>query len=68
MENKYRPTQGDTWESVSYKLYGDSLHVFDLISLNPEMRTIEYFDGTEVLKYAKQADTTTTVVNLPPWR
>lgn len=65
---QYRPIQGDTWEKLSYKIYGNSGHVRELIEHNPQMRMIEYFDGGEVVSYPKLSESENAALNLPPWR
>ncbi|MGG4034202.1 phage tail protein [Paenibacillus cisolokensis] len=63
---EYVTIQGDTWDGISYKLYGDDSQTANLMQLNPEhMRTVIFGAGV-VLR--TQEVPPQTASDLPPWR
>jgi len=68
MDSIYLTEQGDKWDFISYKVYGTSSHVNELLKANPEL--IEYYifpAGIEVI-IPDLAIEQTALSALPPWR
>lgn len=65
--NTYTTTQGDTWDIVSYRVYGgEEGYMGDLLAANPEHISTVFFPAGVVL--AVPAITPRPpVANLPPW-
>ena len=67
MATTYRTTQGDTWDLISYKLYGDEHYMAELIAANIEHRSVVLFSAGVVLNVPEieEAEVEST---LPPWK
>lgn len=62
----YRTLQGDTWDGIAFKLYGDASLMALLIKENPLYAGTALFAGNILLSIPdKPVDTSDT---LPPWR
>ena len=66
MAETYTTTQGDMWDSISYKVYGDEKYMGFLMQNNLELLDIFIFGaGTEItvpkLESEKESD-------MPSWR
>ena len=62
----YSTLQGDTWDGIAFKLYGDANLMTLLLNANPEQAKTVVFSGGVILDVPpKPADTPDT---LPPWR
>jgi len=63
---EYVTIQGDTWDGISYKLYGDSSQMTALMTLNPtHNRTVFFSSGILLMTpnvKPQQAG------GLPPWK
>lgn len=64
--NTYMTIAGDTWDSISYKVYESEYFIKELIQANPKYIHIKIFEGGIVLNIPvidnnKKADIT------PPW-
>lgn len=67
MEDKvYVTILGDTWDSIAYKLYGDSKRYDELLEFNQENRDTLIFNAGTLIKYKETPISITN--NLPPWR
>ena len=64
--SEYTAQLGDTWDFISYKVYGDEKYVINLMVANPSHRGVAVFEGGEVLTVPDINTTTST--SLPPWR
>jgi phage tail protein X len=64
--NEYIAKQGDTWDLISYNMYGSEYHITELILANYEYVDVLIFNGGEVLIIPELNDTDTSA--LPPWR
>ena len=62
----YTTKQGDMWDAIAKKLYGDEYLMQDLIEANPDHVTTVIFSAGVVLTVP--TSTTTTSSNLPPWK
>ena len=63
----YATKQGDTWDIVSYRAYGDEGYVGALITANPEHVNTVVFPAGVALN-VPVIETTPVGTNLPPWR
>lgn len=69
MEDKvYITILGDTWDSISYKLFGDSKAYNLLLELNIEYSDIVMFDAGTRIKYNDNISLKKSENNIPPWR
>ncbi|MBD5112689.1 MAG: phage tail protein [Ruminococcaceae bacterium] len=64
---KYTTIQGDMWDSIAYKLYGDVNRVDVLIAANPQHRKIYIFSAGIELEIP-DIEENTTPSGLPPWK
>lgn len=62
----YTTIQGDTWDGISYKLYGDSSKMSELMQMNTEHIRTVVFSANVVLQVPEAG--TQTSSNLPPWK
>ena len=62
----YKTIQGDTWDLISYKLYGSEEYIKEIYEANKNYSSIAIFDGGIELKIPviKIAE----VLTLPPWK
>lgn len=63
----YTTIQGDKWDSISYKVYGDTRFTDVLIAANPQRRKIYIFSAGVMLDIP-EVETRITADNLPPWK
>ncbi len=63
----YKTTQGDVWDLISYKVYGDEGHIGHLIKANPGLRRTVVFGGGVELNIPAPPRSS-PVTSLPPWR
>lgn len=62
----YETIQGDTWDMISFKVYGTEIHTPQLMDANPEYRDVAIFSGgTEII--APDIKENVSVL-LPPWK
>ena len=64
---KYRTKNGEMWDSIAYKLYGDEKKATDIIAVNPRLADYVVFTGKEIINLpdnVEHIDTST----LAPWR
>lgn len=64
--NRYTTIQGDTWDSIAFKIYGDEYKVQLLMEANREYMDIFVFSGGLEIKCPDL--TTLHIVGLPEWR
>ena len=62
----YTTKQGDMWDSIAYKVYGDEYKLHYLMDANKEYVEIVIFPAGIVLTIPELTDDETT--NLPPWK
>lgn len=63
----YTTVQGDMWDSIAHKLYGDANRMDALITANPELREIYIFSaGVELV--VPDIETNINSSGLPPWK
>ncbi|MBB6670507.1 tail protein X [Cohnella nanjingensis] len=62
----YRTLQGDTWDGIAFKLYGDAKLMTLLINANPDhAQTVIFSAGVQLKAPDRPAE---TADDLPPWR
>lgn len=67
MPNTYTTTQGDAWDSIAYKLWGEERLAHKLMQANPEHMDVLLFPAGVELCVPEVAKPHTTM-ELPPWR
>jgi len=66
---QYMAAQGDVWDYLSWKLYGDERFTHVLLEANPKLRHIVLFETTIVINVPDRPQTRTqSSSNLPPWK
>jgi len=66
---KYTAVQGDVWDYLSWKLYGDEGYAHILLDANPALRHIVIFETpTEINVPDKPQSRAQSSANLPPWK
>ncbi len=63
----YTTIQGDKWDGIAYKVYGDTKFTDVLIEANIECRNIYVFSAGVVLE-VPEVETRITSDDLPPWK
>nr|DAT16510.1 MAG TPA: baseplate wedge protein [Caudoviricetes sp.] len=66
----YKTVSGDTWDLISYKLYGSEQHFHQLMRANLNLLSIAVFDSNIPI-IVPELDTSTNAVDiskLPPWK
>lgn len=63
----YTTIQGDKWDSIAYKLYGDTKFTDVLISANFRYRMIYIFSAGIVLN-VPEVEERVSIDDLPPWK
>ena len=64
--NEYTTIQGDTWDIISYKLYGDDSQMSALMELNPDhIRTVFFSSGVRLTVPVVPPK---PAAGLPPWK
>lgn len=61
----YTTAQGDTWDMIAYKVYGNEKYMINLIDANPEYCDIVTFSSGIDLAVP---DIDEPIINLPPWK
>lgn len=62
----YKTLQGDTWDLISYKIFGEEKYLIEIYNLNPEYSNIAIFEGGVELKIPVISVEITST--LPPWK
>lgn len=63
----YTTVQGDKWDSISYKMYGDTGFTDVLIAANPRYGKTYIFSAGIILNIP-EVETRITADDLPPWK
>ena len=66
----YKTVSGDTWDLISYKLYGSEQYFHQLMRANLNLLSIAVFDSNIPI-IVPELDTNTKAVDiskLPPWK
>ncbi|MBY0088395.1 tail protein X [Brevibacillus brevis] len=62
----YSTIQGDTWDMIAYRMYGNEYLMTELIDANPKHRNIVVFSAGTLIAVPEIADPEPD--NLPPWK
>lgn len=63
---EYVTIQGDTWDGICHKLYGNSRQMTELMQLNPDhLRVVIFSSG---VRLRVPAETEAVDDELPPWK
>lgn len=62
----YKTIQGDTWDGIAVKVYGDEKYMNELLEANQAYREIIIFPANVSLSIPDIQTQTTTI--LPPWK
>lgn len=62
----YTTTQGDMWDMIAYKMYGDEYKMHYLMDANPNYVDTVIFSAGIVLTVPEL--TSSETANLPPWK
>lgn len=62
----YTTIQGDTWDMISYKVYGDCKYMDKIIEANSKYTDIFSFSANIIINIPEIIAEYTTVV--PPWK
>ncbi|HBV6392393.1 TPA: phage tail protein [Klebsiella aerogenes] len=66
--NSYTTIQGDAWDLIARKVYGDEYLAGYLMAANIKHRNTVLFSGNVVLNVPDAPEVLATANNLPPWR
>lgn len=66
--NHYTTVQGDMWDSISKKVYGNEKYVRELMKANTRYISTLIFSSGIVLNIPEITINTVDTSNLPPWR
>lgn len=67
MATSYTTRSGDTWDGISFRVYGTELHMDLLLDANPEHNDVARFDaGVELV--VPPLPEPVLKSPLPPWR
>lgn len=64
----YRTVLGDTWDLISYKVYGSEGYFHDLIRSNLRLIDIVIFDADVPIIIPEISEEVEDDENLPPWK
>jgi phage tail protein X len=64
----YITQQGDRWELIAYKAYGDVTKQKEIIEANPDLALVVAFDEGVTIELPIIPETNTQTSNLPPWK
>ena len=66
MTDIYTANGGDTWDLISYRVYGTEVYAHELLAANPEYRELAFLSGGEEI-VCPDIDLP-VATTLPPWR
>lgn len=61
----YTASQGDTWDSISYKITGDEFQFIKFVESNYDLREIVVFEGGEVVTIPDDVQNYEIVIESP---
>lgn len=66
----YKTVQGDRWDTVSYKAYGDATRIKELIEANPELPISSVLPAGIIINIPilDNVDNSISQELLPPWK
>lgn len=65
---KYITVDGDRWDTIAYKAYGDALKITPIIEANPNVPKTPVLASGITLYVPIMEQATTDVNLLPPWK
>lgn len=65
--NKYTTVQGDMWDAIAYKIFGNELCMNELLEANNDYRNVAVFPAGIVLT-VPEINTIQSSKILPPWK
>lgn len=66
MSNTYTTIQGDMWDTIAYKVYGNETYMTYLLEANQCYKDVAIFPAGVALATPDAPSVSTS--NLPPWR
>lgn len=64
----YVTQQGDTWDIIAKRLFGDELRMDELLVANAQYRAVVIFPAGVELNVPESATSVNTDDTLPPWK
>lgn len=64
----YKTIQGDTWDIISFRVYGDEHYIDRLIAANAAHRGVVLFPAGIVLDVPEIETDAVSNEDLPPWK
>lgn len=65
---KYTTIQGDRWDTIAHKAYGDPLKISPIVEVNPHVPKTPILPAGVVLYVPIQEREDVSPNNLPPWK
>ena len=66
---KYLAAQGDVWDLLSYRFWGDECFIAELLNANPRLRHIALFDEPVLINVPDKPEVpVNSPLTLPPWK
>ncbi|TKH43467.1 phage tail protein [Paenibacillus terrae] len=64
----YTTIQGDTWDMIAYKVFGDETSMIQIMNLNLDYIDVSVFSAGTVLQMPDVTEVEETASDLPPWK
>ena len=68
MARTYETQLGDTWDVISFKVYGSEMFVSELVEANWDYRVVVVFGSGAKITVPDLTEIRRDTANLPPWR
>jgi len=65
---KYLVSQGDVWDLISFKIYGDESFMDVLLDANPNLRHIVVFTEPVYINVPERPAVEQSMSDMPPWK
>ncbi len=65
--NKYTTVQGDMWDAIAYKIFGNELYMNELLEANEKYRNMAVFPAGIILNIPDINVIQSSKI-LPPWK
>jgi phage tail protein X len=65
---KYLVSQGDVWDLISFKIYGDESFMDVLLDANPDLRHIVIFTEPAYINVPERPVVARSLADMPPWK
>lgn len=65
--NKYTTVQGDMWDAIAYKIFGNELYMNELLEVNETYRSMAVFPAGIILN-VPDINVIQSSKILPPWK